>query len=129
MALIGLVLLALVIIFFIIFSTPQARQGEAFQLVSGFMEVLIANFVLIIALVILLGLLSSIFPSIPGVVNVPMYGFGGLGVLQLLYVVPRSLYLRRHQRWARLKGVIAATVIVALLNGGCWVFLGGVGSS
>jgi Na+/proline symporter len=118
-----LVLLALVIIF----SSPQSRQGEAFQLVSGFMEVLIINFVLIIVLVILLGLLSSIFPSIPGLVNIPVYGFGGLGVLQLLYVVPRSLFLRRRQRWARLKGVIAGAVIVALINGGCWFFMGGYG--
>jgi hypothetical protein len=59
MALIGLVLLALVIIFFIIFSTPQARQGEAFHLISGFMEGLIINFLLIILLILLASLLSS----------------------------------------------------------------------
>jgi hypothetical protein len=128
MALIGIVLLALTLIFFTLFSNPQARQGEAFQLISGFMEVLIVNFALIIALIILLSLLASIFPSIPGLANFPMYGLGGLGVLQLLYVVPRSLYLKRRQRWAKLKGVIAAAVIVALLNGGCWMFLGGIGS-
>jgi heme/copper-type cytochrome/quinol oxidase subunit 4 len=125
MALIGLVLLALVIIFFIIFSTPQARQGEAFHLISGFMEGLIINFLLIILLILLASLLSSA----PGfLTHIPIYGIAGMGVLQLLYVVPRSLYLRRHQRWAKLKGIIAAFVIVALLNGGCWVMLGGIGS-
>ena len=127
MALIGVVLLALTIIFFTLFSNPQARQGEAFQLISGFVEVLLVNCALITALIILLSLLSSISPSIPGLANFPMYGLGGLGVLQLLYVVPRSLYLRRRQRWARLKGVIAAAVIVALLNGGCWIFMMGIG--
>jgi heme/copper-type cytochrome/quinol oxidase subunit 4 len=124
MALIGLVLLALVIIFFIIFSTPQARQAEGFQIISGVMEVLIVNLLLIGLLILLASLLSSS----PGLANIPLYGLGGLGVLQLLYVVPRSIALNRRQRWARLKGVIAAAVIVALLNGGCWVMLGGVGS-
>jgi hypothetical protein len=130
MGLIGLLLitLILIVIFFTIFAAQQDQQGEAIQLIGGFLEVLGINFLLIIALIIFLGLLSSIFPSIPGLMNIPMYGFGGLGVLQLLYVVPRSLFLRRRQRWAKLKGVIAGAVVVALLNGGCWVFLGGIGS-
>jgi Na+/proline symporter len=128
MGFIGLLLIALIIIFFTIFAAQQDQQGEAIQLIGGFVEVLGINFLLIIALIVLLGLLASIFPSIPGLVNIPMYGFGGLGVLQLLYVVPRSLYLRRRQRWAKLKGVIAGAVIVALLNGGCWFYLGGFGS-
>ncbi len=72
MGLIGLFLLALTIIFFTIFSTPQFWQSEAFQLISGFMEVLISNFVLIILLL----LLVSIFPSSSGAI--PMYGLGGL---------------------------------------------------
>ena len=121
MALIGLVLVALTIIFFTIFSTPQFWQSEMFQLISGFMEVLIINFMLIILLL----LLGSLFPSSSGAIFT--YGFGGLGLLQLLYVVPRSLYLRRRQRWARLKGVIGAAVIVALLSGGCWIFMMGGG--
>jgi len=126
-ALIGLVLLALTVIFFTLFLNPQGRQGEVFQVISGFVEVLLINCGLIIGLVVLLGTLASIFPLTPDLVNFPIYGLGGLGVLQLLYVVPRSLYLKRRQRWAKLKGVIAAAVIVALLNGGCWVFLGGIG--
>jgi predicted transporter len=120
----GLFLLAMFIMLFIAFSTPQARQGEAFQIISGSMEVLGINFLLIALLI----LLASILSSSPGLANIPLYGLGGLGVLQLLYVVPRSLSLQRRQRWARLKGVIVAAVIVALLNGGCWVILGGIGS-
>jgi predicted transporter len=124
MALIGLFLLALAIMLFVAFSTPQARQGEALQIISGSMEVLGINFLLIALLI----LLASVLSSSPGLTNIPLYGLGGLGVLQLLYVVPRSIALNRRQRWARLKGVIAAAVIVALLNGGCWIMLGGVGS-
>lgn len=126
MGLVGLVLLALTIVFFAIFSTtPQARRGEAFHIIIGFLEVLIINCLLIILLIILS---ISVWSSLSGLAYISLYGLGGLGVSQLLYVVPRSLFPRRHQRWARLKGVIAAAVIVALLNGGCWIVLGGLGS-
>lgn len=123
MGLIGLLLIALIIIFFTFFAAQQDQQGEAIQLIGGFIEVLIVNFLLIV----LLGLLTILFSSSTRLAPLPFYGFGGLGILQLLYVVPRSLQLRRQQRWARLKGVIAGAVVVALFNGGCWVFLGGYG--
>ncbi len=123
MGLIALLLIPLIIIFFTIFAAQQDQQGEAIQLIGGFLEVLIINFLLIVLLFVLAAILSHL----TALANISFYGLGGLGVLQLLYVVPRSLQLRRRQRWARLKGVIAGAVIVALLNGGCWVFLGGVG--
>ena len=49
---------------------------------------------------------------------------GGYGffILQLLYVIPVCLYLRRRQRFALMKGVIIGAVITALLNGGCSLF-------
>jgi Na+/proline symporter len=123
MALIGVLLIVFTVTFFIIFSVQQDRQGEVLQMIGGFIEVLIVNFLLIVLLI----LLASFFSSFSGLTTIPLYGLGGLGVLQVLYVVPRSLYLRRRQRWAKLKGVIAAAVIVALLNGGCWVFMAGLG--
>lgn len=124
MALIGLLLVAFTIVFFTVFSTQQDRQGESFQVISGFIEVLGINFLLIVLLVFL----TIVFSSSSSLVSIPLYGFAGLGVLQLAYVVPRSLFLKRRQRWARLKGVIGAAVIVALINGRYWVFLAGFGS-
>lgn len=130
MGLIALLLIPLIIIFLTVFAAQQDPQGEAIQLIGGFMEVMIVNFLLIVLLFVLAAILSSspaVLSFSPSAANLPLYGLGGLGVLQFSYVVPRSLYLRRRQRWARLKGVIAAAVIVALLNGGCWVFMIGVG--
>lgn len=123
MALIGLTFLVLTVLFFVALFNPQYQQSEVFQIISGFMEVLIINVLLIILLIVL----TSLIASSGGSANIFIYGVSGLGILQLFYVVPRSLFLRRRQRWAKLKGVIAGAVVVALLNGGCWVFLGGFG--
>lgn len=123
MALIGLTFLVLTVLFFIALFVPRYRQREEFQVIIGFVEVLIINVLLIILLIIL----ASFLASSGRFANISIYGLGGLGILQLFYVVPRSLFLKRRRRWARLKGVIAAAVIVMLLNGGCWIFMGGLG--
>jgi hypothetical protein len=115
MSFLGFIIFILTVLFFIAFAIPRYRRSEPFQLISGVIEVImISN--LLGALLILLVLL------VPSQVTVTaLYGFGGIGIVQLFYVVPRSLALRRQERWARMKGVIIGAVIVALLNGGCWV--------
>ncbi|MBA3924097.1 MAG: hypothetical protein H0X31_21330 [Nostocaceae cyanobacterium] len=47
----------------------------------------------------------------------------GLFLLQLLYVIPLILWLRRRQYLGMMKGVIIGAVITALLNGGCFLLL------
>jgi hypothetical protein len=116
-AFLGFVLFVSTILFLIAFSIPRYRQSNVFQLISGFVEVIMANAFFFMLLL----LLVASFPS--QVTIAALYSVGGIGLLQLLYVVPRSLVLRRQQRWSRMKGVIIGAVIVALLNGGCWVLL------
>ena len=55
---------------------------------------------------------------------IAVWGIGGYGflILQLLYVIPVCLSLRRQQQFARMKGVIIGAIITALLNGGCSLF-------
>ena len=43
------------------------------------------------------------------------------GLTQLVYVIPLVIWCRRKRYWGTLKGAIAAAVITALLNGGCWL--------
>lgn len=52
-----------------------------------------------------------------------LYALVGLGLSQLLYVVPVAIRLKRRQQWGLMKGVIIGAVITALLNGGCWLLV------
>jgi hypothetical protein len=50
-----------------------------------------------------------------------IYAAYGFFLIQLLYVIPITLWLRRRQRIGMMKGVIIGAVITALLNGGCFL--------
>ncbi len=49
--------------------------------------------------------------------------FAGLGIVQLIYVIPAIIVLRRRGEFALLKGLIIGAVVTALLNGGCWLLM------
>ena len=49
--------------------------------------------------------------------------FAGLGIVQLIYVIPAIIVLRRRREFALLKGLIIGAVVTALLNGGCWLLI------
>jgi len=49
--------------------------------------------------------------------------FLGIGIAQLIYVVPAIIFLRRRREFAVIKGLIIGAIITALLNGGCWLFI------
>ncbi|MEO0538246.1 MAG: hypothetical protein AAF215_30845 [Cyanobacteria bacterium P01_A01_bin.123] len=69
---------------------------------------------------------SDAFSGILG--SFPIVGFAaffGVGVFQLLYVVPLIIYLIRKRNFALMKGVIVGAVLTALVNGGCWIMLFG----
>jgi hypothetical protein len=46
--------------------------------------------------------------------------FGGVGVVQLAYVIPLYMHLKNSGKTNTMKGVIIAASITALLNVGCW---------
>jgi len=45
---------------------------------------------------------------------------GGIGAVQLAYLVPLSIYLKNKGQTDMMKGLIIAASITALLNVGCW---------
>ena len=51
---------------------------------------------------------------------VGMIVFGGVGLVQLLYVVPLCLHFKKKGQPKVMKGLIIAASITALLNVGCW---------
>lgn len=70
-------------------------------------------------------LLWLIFSNVTGdaAIKTLFIGLGGWGVLQLVYVVPFYLYMRKKET-ATAKGIIIAASLVLLLNATCWGLLG-----
>lgn len=50
-----------------------------------------------------------------------LYALLGIGITQLIYVIPLVFWLRRERKWGFMKGIIIGAVLTALLNGGCWL--------
>jgi hypothetical protein len=46
----------------------------------------------------------------------------GIGLTQLLYVIPLGIYFHRLGRSNMVKGLMIGAIITALLNGGCFIF-------
>jgi hypothetical protein len=88
---------------------------------------------IILGIFILLGMhilaifLGSILGTIFGTLGwynlgiVLVYGLFGIGLAQLIYVIPAIIVLKRRRKLGWMKGVIIGAVITALLNGGCWL--------
>ena len=51
-----------------------------------------------------------------------MIGWGGAGLIQLIYVVPFYFYLRKKEKSETAKGLTIAASLVILLNVACWGF-------
>jgi hypothetical protein len=89
------------------------RESKAlWQTILGVIEVIAVD----VLMVVLLLAFASKFSDL---------GFAAMtfGLTQLLYVIPRGIYLYRQKNWPRFKGVVIGAVIAALLNGGCWLLI------
>jgi hypothetical protein len=96
----------------------QKESKALWQTILGVIEVIAVD----VLMVFLLLVFASKFSDL---------GFAAMtfGLTQLLYVIPRGIYLYRKKRWPRFKGVVIGAVIAALLNGGCWLLVYGSLSS
>jgi uncharacterized membrane protein YdbT with pleckstrin-like domain len=83
----------------------QRETNEVSEFVLGFFE--------LIGIDILLMTLAVTIPFI--------------GIAQIFYVIPRAIWLHRHQKWSKMKGILVSAVIVLLLNGGCWLWIMNMG--
>jgi hypothetical protein len=64
--------------------------------------------------------LASTWVLILMVAPVGMILFGGIGIVQLAYVISLCLHFKRKGQTNVMKGLIIAASITALLNVGCW---------
>ena len=51
------------------------------------------------------------------------FGIMFIGVSQFIYIIPIILLLIKNQQYDMMKGVITGAVLIALLNGSCYLFL------
>ena len=60
------------------------------------------------------------FFLILSVMPLGVFVFGGIGAVQLAYVIPLCLHFKKEGETNVVKGLIIAASITALLNVGCW---------
>lgn len=101
----------------------MSQRNEIADLLSGILLV----FGMHILAIIICGVLNSLLITLLGpnpvstITYVLVISLLGIGISQLVYVVPVIFLLKRQGQWGVMKGVIIGAVITALLNGGCWL--------
>ncbi|MBW4671380.1 MAG: hypothetical protein KME60_29155 [Cyanomargarita calcarea GSE-NOS-MK-12-04C] len=98
----------------------MSQRNEILQVVLGILVLFGMHIISAIAIFILGYIIGLIFGNYTflGVWIIAAYSFF---LVQLLYVIPVTLWLRRQQKTGMMKGVITGAVITALLNGGCFL--------
>ena len=94
------------------------ERSEIPQVILGSVCVIVIN-----AVICGLGFLvaTRTYPSSLFVIGA--FSIAGISIIQLIYVIPALIVLRRRQKFALRKGVIIGAVITALLNGGCYLLI------
>lgn len=111
----SVIFLLLLLAFSFWMISVMSGRGQSFyvQAIEGGLEALIINILLwplVVMLIITAGGPWHIFMSFSGFYV----------VIQLLYVMLRSLFLRRQHRWEKLKGLIAGSILIVL---GVYLFI------
>lgn len=104
----------------------MAQRNDLTSLINGILLVLVMH-IIAIGAIVLLGLILPFFIKEPYIsLAVYLYAGAGFSLIQLIYVIPVALRLKRQERWGMMKGVIIGAVLTALLSGGCWLLFSGV---
>lgn len=99
------------------------NTNSVMNTVIGVLSVFVGH-VVISALMFGIGFLIAEFaPQSQELLIFFLFAFFGIGITQLLYVIPLALWARSKGRYDTMKGVIIAAVITLLLNGGCFLLL------
>jgi hypothetical protein len=94
-------------------------RNEISGIIKGIFIAFGLNIAAVISLVLLAGLLGQILGNLIGTPTI--FAIAGIGIFQVLYIIPYGIMLKRQRQFAMMKGVIIGAVIVVLLNGACWL--------
>ena len=88
-------------------------KSKGKRILSGIFLLLVLHAVVILTLRILAYIILIINPTVASYL---IFSLFYIGLLQLLYVIPLAILLRRKRQPSKMKGVIIGAVITFLLN-------------
>jgi len=100
----------------------MSQENEFREIAVGFFTAILVNIVGSISFGLIAGLFSSL--QLPQISTLFLFLTFGIGLSQLVYIIPIAVRFARRRQWGRMKGVIIGAVFTALLNGGCFLALG-----
>ncbi|MBD1910449.1 MULTISPECIES: hypothetical protein [unclassified Leptolyngbya] len=98
--------------------TEDRPSNEFVEILKG-IGLLILHHILAVSVIGIVGLVIGILFGENGVFQIWAMGAVGFFLLQLAYVIPLALRLKRQGKTGMMKGVIIGATITALLNGTC----------
>jgi FtsH-binding integral membrane protein len=105
-------------------ETFEERQALR-SLLKGMLMVPVLGILFMILVGGVIALLQFTISYMPFAGILPVVAVFGIGIVQLIYLVPLGLYFQRQGRHEWVKGLAIGGLLVALLNGACFggVFL------
>ena len=95
------------------------NQNSTLDIFAGIATVFVVNTVVAVSAFMLGWSLQQMLV----VSTVLVYGSFCIGIVQLIYVIPLCVRLRRRGRFDTMKGVVIGAVITMLLTGSCFLFV------
>lgn len=100
----------------------MSQRNEIAQIISGILLLLALHILAVTVFSLLVYVLNMLgIAAISQLNTLFIYAIFGIGISQLLYVIPLIIRLKQRQEWGMMKGVIIGAVLTVLLNGGCWL--------
>ena len=99
------------------------RSSSVNNVLLGIASVIIGNILLLMVLYVITLVATTILPTVSWLPFIFIFALIGIGLVQLLYVIPLCLWLKRKERFDTIQGVIVGAVLTALLNGGCFLVI------
>jgi hypothetical protein len=100
--------------------TPPSSSDDLLAFIFGLLEALGVSF-LILCIAPLLMVLAAQRQEWQMLFLVPLAMILGIGLLQLVYVIPRAIWLYKHGKRSKFNGLLSGAFIILFLNGGCWL--------
>ncbi|WP_289790257.1 hypothetical protein [Chlorogloeopsis sp. ULAP01] len=102
----------------------MSRRSKFSNLIAGIILVIGMHLVATSSLFGFVLLLSMInYTQINIIEQIFIIYFFGIGITQLIYIIPVAFKLNRQGRAPVMHGVLIGAVLTALINGGYWLFV------
>jgi hypothetical protein len=102
--------------------TENNSFQELIEIGKGILLLLLFHLLAGASVFVLGGIVGAVFGGYI-FAGVWIIGYMGFFLLQLLYVLPLTIRLKRQRKIGMMKGIIIGAVITALINGSCYLIM------